>query len=353
MNIYDNLCKKIGSIIPKQYKKERIYPLLEYAGINIDFEYYLGVRILFILILGIISFILPITLFKNIGLTNNFGKITISLAEYSFTLHWLIVSIILSILSISISILIYYAYISHIIQMRAKNVEKFLPDFLFLVSNNINAGMTTFSAVANSTRKEFELLSEEIKQVISKATGQESFTNALKELNHRINSQMLKETISFFSEAMQSGGKLAKLLENTASDLKQRQELKKELKSSTKMYVMFVLFIILIATPLLLAISVQFLKTIEGLQNNGLQNAIQTTQVSFLGGKLLISSEFMKITAYFVLFINSIFAALFMGLLSDFKATQGLKYMPILFIISITLFTLITIFLPHFLNAFK
>ena len=258
---------------------------------------------------------------------------------------------VLSILSLLLilPILIYYTVMLYFIQSRAKMVEEVLPDFLYLISNNISAGMTTVSAVSNSARKEFGLLSEEIKIAISKSMGSESFTDSLKELNNRIDSQMLKETISFFTESIKSGGKLAKLLENTANDLRQRQELKNELKSSTKMYVMFVLFIILVATPLLLAISVQFLHTIENLQGDGPKNL--DSQVAFLGGDLLISPEFMQFMGYLILFVNSLLAGLFLGILMESKATQGTKYFPIIFIVSIILFSLGNLILPRFLGA--
>jgi len=351
MKFYINLTKKIGSIIPKKIKTEKIYPKMRFAGINQDYDFYVGSRIIFVIILFIIGFILPITLLKTLGMTDFSGNTIITIAEYSFTLPWLLTSIILGLLFLILPTIIYYMRLLYIIQMRSRMVEDVLPDFLFLVANNISAGMTTFSAVSNSTRKEFGILSDEIKIALSKSMGSESFTDALKELNYRIDSQMLTETISFFSEAMKSGGKLAKLLENTATDLRQRQELKKELKSSTKMYVMFVLFIILIATPLLLSISVQFLHTIENLQGDSTQSSIENTQVSFLGGKLLISPEFMKIIAYILLFVNSILASLFMGLLMESKVTQGVRYFPLLFFVSTILFTLGTIILPRFLGT--
>lgn len=349
MNLYKTIAKILSNIISKKTKNEKIYPLLQYSGINDDFDAYIGTRMILILILSIIGFILPITLFKTLGLYLD-GNIIITLAEYSFGINWLIMSILLSILFFIISFAIYSMRINYIIQLRAKLVEDNLPDFLYLVSDNLSAGMTTFSAVSNSARKEFGLLGEEIKIALGKSTGSESFTEALKELKTRIDSEMLKETISFFVESMKSGGKLAKLLENTAQDLKQRQELKKELKSSTKMYVMFVLFIILIATPLLLSIAVQFLSTIENLQGDT-SNIQSNSQVSFLGGKLLISPEFMTIVAYILIFINSFLASLFMGILSEAKMTQGIKYFPILLIVTLVLFTLGNIILPKMLGA--
>lgn len=293
---------------------------------------------------------MPITLFGYLGLSVG-GYTVIKFAEFIIQIPWFITSIVLGILFFLIPGIAYYMWVLYIIQTRVKMVEEVLPDFLFLVSNNISAGMTTIAAVSNSARKEFGILSEEIKIALSKSLGSESFTDSLKELNNRIDSEMLRETISFFSEAMKSGGKLAKLLENTASDLRQRQELKKELKSSTKMYVMFVLFIILVATPLLLSIAVQFLHTIENMQGDNLQGAIENTNVAVLGGKLLITPDFMQYMSYILLFINSILASLFMGILLDTRATQGIKYFPLIFVVSTVLFSLGLIILPKFLGV--
>lgn len=350
MNFYTTLSKKLSGIIPRKIKTERIYSKLRFAGINQDYDFYIGSRIIFVVLLFVVGFILPITLLPYFGLSLN-GQIILKFAEYFISIPWYLVSIILGILFFLIPGIVYYMWILYIIQMRVKMVENVLPDFLFLVSNNINAGMTTITAVSNSARKEFGILSEEIKIALSKSLGSESFTDSLKELNYRIDSEMLRETISFFSESMKSGGKLAKLLENTASDLRQRQELKKELKSSTKMYVMFVLFIILIATPLLLSIAVQFLHTIQNMQNNNLQNAVADSQVAVIGGKLMITPEFMQYLSYIILFINSILASLFMGILLETKATQGIKYFPLIFIVSTVLFSLGLVILPKFLGV--
>ncbi len=350
MNFYVNLSKKLSGIIPRKFRNEKIYPKLRFAGIDTDYDFYVGSRIIFIIILFIVGFILPITLFNTLGFAVD-GYTVFHFAEFLIMIPWYFSSIVLGVLFFLIPSACYYMWILYIIQMRTKMVEDVLPDFLFLVSNNISAGMTTISAVGNSARKEFGILSEEIKLALSKSLGSESFTDSLKELNHRIDSEMLRETISFFTESMKSGGKLAKLLENTASDLRQRQELKQELKSSTKMYVMFVLFIILIATPLLLSIAVQFLHTIQGMQSNNLQQAVSDTQLPVLGGKLLITPDFMQYLSYIILFINSILASLFMGILLDTKATQGVKYFPLIYIVSMILFSIGIIVLPMFLGG--
>jgi hypothetical protein len=93
------------------------------------------------------------------------------------------------------------------------------------------------------------------------------------------------------------------------------------------------------------------LHTIENLQGDGPKNL--DSQVAFLGGKLLISPEFMQFMGYIILFINSILAALFLGILLESKATQGVKYFPIIFIVSLVLFSLGNLILPRFLGALQ
>ena len=75
-------------------------------------------------------------------------------------------------------------------------------------------------------RKEFGPLSEEIKVAAAKSLGTKSFGAALKQLSRSIKSKTLEETVSFFSQAMKSGGRLAMLLQTSALDLRRTQEMK-------------------------------------------------------------------------------------------------------------------------------
>ena len=246
---------------------------------------------------------------------------------------------------------IYYLRLFYKIESRASMVDAILPDFLLLVSSNVKAGMTPFAAFRTAARNEFGPLADEVKAASNRALGTESFSEALHALSLRINSRYLKEAVAFFSEAMKSGGHLAKLLESTAFDLRQTQEMKKELLSSTRMYVLFVAFAIILATPLLLAISVQFLQMIENIQEESGPANVEGTSVGFLAAKQKITPEFMVSMAYVLILVNSFIASLLMGQLNSGKPKLGIKYFPVMLVVSVIFFNLSLTGLSGFLGG--
>jgi hypothetical protein len=294
---------------------------LDYAGINEDTDEWLGKRIMLAILLFAVGFLIPLSL--N------------ALLELNETLIQIISGFMLGTGLFALTLFIYYLHLEYQIDDRRKRVEAILPDFLLLVASNLRSGMTPFNAFRNASKEEFGPLAEEIKVVTARSLGVESFRSSLKELSKKIDSRILKESISFLSESLKSGGKLAELLEASAEDISKTQELKKEMISGTKMYVLFVLFVIVVATPLLMSISVQFLDLISSIQTQNIESDIN---IGFLNSKLSISSAFMQNTATILFLGNAVLSSLFIGVLTERKARLGLKYSPVIFLASLLLF---------------
>lgn len=255
------------------------------------------------------------------------------------------------IIGIVLAIAFRYIQIYYLIEARSRTVENILPDFLLLVAGNIRAGMTSFSAFRGSARPEFGALSEEIKAVSARSLGVESFTEALSTISNKIKSRNLTETVGFFLQAMKSGGRLAQLLENTSADLRRTQDLKKELQAATATYVIFVGFVIVIATPLLMAVSVEFVELIGKIQGQSLSSGAQDLAgTGFVGGKVSITPEFLTSIAYILLFGNSVLAGLFMGTIGSSKPLLGLRYTLPMFVISLIVFFISKQFLKGLLG---
>lgn len=326
-NTYERTCNRLSEFVSQERRNKTIYPFLEYVGITTDFDVYLGERMLLVLILALIGFLLPWTGGKY------FGLIDFSNIYYVFA-----ISILLALIFAATTALIYYLRLYYIIEDRAMMAESILPDFLTLVSSNIKAGMTPFSAFRNGARSEFGPLAEEIKIATTKSLGTESFSEALQQLSRRIRSRILKETVSFFAQSIRSGGHIAKLLEITSNDIRSTLELKKELVSSTRMYVIFVIFVVIVATPLLLAISVHFLDMITQIQAGNQPSLEEVGQFAFLATGLDITAEFMLNIAYALLVGNALLAGLFIGVLGSGKAKLGLRYSPLILIVSFVVF---------------
>jgi len=333
---YERLCKSVCEIIPQEKRTAKVFPKLRYAGITENFDVWLGKKMILVFLTGLIGFLLPLTIGRYFALL-----------DFSFFVTMLI-AIGLGIAFAIAATLTVYLHLYYTIEGRASMVESILPDFLMLVASNVSAGMTPFSAFRAGARKEFGPLSEEIKIASAKSLGTKSFSGALNQLTVRIKSKVLEETVSFFSQSLKSGSKLSKLLETSAMDLKKTQELKKDLASSTRMYVMFVAFVIVIATPLLLGVSIQFLQMVSAVQGEQLtQGSEGISSVAFLSSELNITPDFMVNISYILLIGNAILASLFIGVIGGGKAKMGLRYAPVILVASVVAF----LFLEQILNA--
>ena len=321
---YKRVCYSLCEILSQESREKHIYPLLKYAGISGDNDLYLGKKMILAMLFGLIGILLVLNVpAAKVVIPGQFLVLTALIAGMAF---------------FCIAVLVIYMYIYYRIDGRVKMVEGILPDFLLLVASNVRAGMTPFAAFRSSARKEFGPLGEEIRIATSKSLGTESFNEALKQLSKRIASDSLRETVSFFAQSLSSGGKIAKLLETTAQDLRQTQALKKELVSSTRMYVMFVVFVVVIATPVLLSVSVQFLDMVSSIQAESQAGAVEDLSVGFLATEMSFDVSFLQYVAYVLLLGNSLLASTFIGVIGEGKAKTGARYFPVLLVVSLLIF---------------
>jgi len=347
---YRNTCNQLCEVVSQKKREKFVYPEIRFAGVKEDFDVWLGKRMLFSILGFIIGALLPWVIIKYYPIVDLSQVFFIESLNILVPVQLVILSISLAIFFGVTIIALFYLHLYYVIEARSAIAELVLPDFLMLVANNLNSGMTPFAAFRDSARKEFGPLSEEIKYASAKSLGAQSFTGALGELNKRIKSEQLEETISFFSQALRSGGHLSKLLETTANDLRQKLEMKKELISATRMYVIFVIFVVVIATPVLLAISVQFLAMISSIQLQSAGGSSGFASMGFLDSELDISADFMVSMAYLLLAGSSILSSAFVGVLSSGKAKMGLKYVPLLLIASLIVFSIAGTLLSGFLG---
>lgn len=312
--------RKFAFAIAQQHV-DRISTLLSYAGIDTPSEIWIGSRVLIALLMGGIGFLLPFSVLRFVGF---FGPVADALTTQS--LIWMFtLSIGLAILFFFGSAFIMYLHLYYIIHDRAKRVEDVLPDFLLMVAANLRAGLTPFAAFQASARPEFGPLEREIRTISARAMGSESFVDALGELSRRINSPVLQRTISFFENGLRSGGKLAQLLETSASEIREIEELRREIVLTTKTYSIFLVFILVMGLPLLLAISTEFLGTFSKIQKNLSTDDLKNV-TSFIVPKLSIDVEFITQMSAVIIIGTSALVSVLIGVISEGKLLFGLKY---------------------------
>jgi pilus assembly protein TadC len=231
---------------------------------------------------------------------------------------------------------------------RTRRIEEKLPDVLQLTATNIRSGMTPFRALKLSSKEEFGPLKEEIDYVTMRSLGTVNFSEVLLSINRRVKSEVLERSLRLFTNAMRTGGHLAQLLEDIARDIVETRTLKKELVTSTRTYTMFILFMVVVGTPLMLSVALSFLNNILAIQPSA-----PVTTIGSVGGivnKIVIMPDFMFKMSIAMLIITSAMASILSGVIKEGSYVYGFRSAPFVTIMSLAAFFVINFLVKGFLG---
>ena len=299
------LYKVVGEMAPY---KNRLTNILRYAGMeDISSLEFSGFMLLYSSILGISVFSVSFLFF---GPLFAIGFALISFIGFQTLLYILLIMV---------------------MDSRTRQIEEVLADALQLMSANVRAGMTLDRAIWLSARPEFGPLEDEIKQFGKEVLGGVSMVDALRNIKRRVNSDILDRTLKLMEEGLRSGGEMARLLDETASDIRKIKMMRKQVKSNVIMYSMFIMFASVLGAPLLFAVAVYFIEMIGGFWSE--RTAEIPSQMSSGFMKMTgpqVSSEEMMMFSIACIVLTTIFGALIIGLIQSGKEKRGLKYIPLL-----------------------
>lgn len=271
-----------------------------------------------------------------------FSLILLILIDFSFTFLW--------IFSFFLVEGIIYSFYLLSADARARFVEGVLPDALQLMSSNLRAGMTIDRALLLSSRPEFGAFQEDINQVGKEITTGKEFDKALLELGKRIKSERLQKTFQVIISGIASGGQLADLLEQTASNLRQQKLVEERVRSSVLIYVIFIFAAIGFGAPVLFGLSSFLIEVITDIFGKiELPPTTLSTQLPLKFGKVNITPEFVVAYTIISMIATSIMGSLIIGLISRGKEKEGFKYIPILIVITISLFFIVRFLIRNLL----
>ncbi|MBL7100747.1 MAG: type II secretion system F family protein [Nanoarchaeota archaeon] len=314
----------ISRIYPRKlfdkYKK-----ILDYANIRTDATKFLGFILAFGFLLGwVIAF--PVA---RMFQWNLFLVFIVTFVVFEvFVYMWLVLSI----------------------EAKAKFIERALPDALQLMSSNLRAGLTPERALLLAARPEFGPLSKEINQVGKEIAVGKDIDNALLGITKRVKSDKIGKTIMLIVSGMRAGGELASLLDHTARNLRDQDFVDQKIRSSVRMYVIFIFVAVGFGAPMLYALSsflVEVLTNVLGgieIPQTSLNMPINITQVS-------IEVSFVVKYVLFALVITSILGSMALGLIDKGEERQGLKYAPILIAVTLAVFFVIRFFISNLLSG--
>lgn len=305
----------LAGIYPKKLRKGYA-DLLRYSGIKINADKFIGFMIAF-------DFLLALAL-------------AFYLAAF-FKISFLILFIGIFLL---FQILIYF-WLLLSADAKARFVEGILPDVLQLMSSNLRAGLTTDKALLLSARPEFGPFQDEINNVGKEITMGKEISEALASMTAHIKSERLKKTIALIVSGLRSGGELASLLDQTARNLRQERLVDSRIRANVMMYVIFIFVAVCFGAPLLFGLS-SFL--VEVLTENLGAIELPETQVADVPlsfTEVSITADFVIMFSVMFLVTSSVLGSLILGLISKGREREGIKFMPALIALSLSMFFLI------------
>lgn len=362
-SIFYRICISLSRLVPHKYNA-KFKKLILYSGKNHDTDFILGIMIFSVLMISLLTFIfinlypyevnyVPFEELK--GMDKSFGVVvdgqlvsgivdgltlkTQKLLTVSFSLVLLLI--------VLFGIYGYYYYLGY---HRSIFVEKILPDVLSLISSNINSGLTPYHAVKSAIRDEFGPLADAFQVATNKSLGNKAFEDSICEVADNFKSDSLSRSMKLFSAAISSGSNIAGLLKSLAKDIRERKSLKNELVTSTKTSSMFILFMIVVGAPLLMAISIFFVDIVTGILDNNEVSDNAAMGIA-MGGEVAVTSTFLNIYSYIFLFFAGVLVSYFSGVVVEGDGRSGLKIAPIIVGLSYAVFFVGLFLVRYFLGG--
>lgn len=280
-----------------------------------------------------------------------------AVAGYFFLDFTLIADILLGLVSGIITGLgLPWVYLSLRAERRKSKLEQNLPDALRLVSSNIRSGHTIEKAFLLSARDEFGPLAEELRTTAMEMYGGRAVEDSLQDLESRIKSELFQETLKLLIDGIKAGGDKADLLESSARDIRKSMELREEIKSSVRMYMIFIGMVAVVGAPVLFSVSVYMADVTTEMWDDADMDEVEAGGIGAEIGFDIEFSEpdvdvdFFETFAYMAIALTNLFAALIISEINNGNIKSGVKYAPVFVIISISIFAGVNLGLEYALD---
>ncbi len=212
--------------------------------------------------------------------------------------------------------------------------SKFL-EFIRDLVEGVKTGTPINRGIANLQNRDYGKLSTHIHKLANQVNMGIPLDDALKIFAKETKSLVISRAVTLISEAQKAGGDVENILDSVSASVSQTEELKKEQKSSVSSlvsqgYIIFFIFIIimLVLQYSILPIALDFTNS---------ENTVLTTGENLTQNPK--PTENFSLPLFILLLIQSLFAGLIIGKISEGRVTSGIKHSFILLTITLVIVT--------------
>jgi archaellum biogenesis protein FlaJ (TadC family) len=275
-------------------------------------------------------------------------------------LYWILAFIILSLifgllvglLSVKFGILVFavildlgiglpiFLYDKHI-----SIIERYWPDALRLIADTMRSGSSFDYAIREASNADYGPLSIEFNELIRRLEMGDTTLDALSHLALRIDSRIVRRTITLIKECLRTGAQLSEVLNEIANDTKYQFRIKKERLTRTMLQVIFIFAAGAVIAPFifgLTSIITQFLTNVASTSGVASGEAINVAIASQKSIALLLD--------IYVL-LEVLAASAIISLMRDGKITNMFLFFPAMISVAYIVYSLSQFILTSLLGG--
>lgn len=283
---------------------EKYSSWIEFSKIKYNPPTWIGITIGTTILIGILSFVLTSLIIKEF-----------TLIPIAFSLAALV-------------LLLGYPYMKK--ESIIDSIEKNFSDALKQMADTLKAGDTYESALREVVEADYGRLSEEMSLALRRLEDGENIETALSGFANRIDSRLVKRTITIILDSIKSGASLAEILDEIAEDVRDFQRLKDERKSNTTMQFMFMIASAGFVAPLIFG------------EINAVIAAFSNISAESLTAEQMIATSetnnFIILLIQLYLIIEVTGSGTMMSLIREGKLNKSIIYIPLLLLVAFIMY---------------
>ena len=191
-------------------------------------------------------------------------------------------------------------------------------------------------------------MSDELNTVGKKLALGGDIVASLVEFSNHIKSEKLKKTIMLIVSGLQSGGELTELLDQVVFNLRHEKFVDEKIRANVLMYAVFIFIAIGLGAPLLFGLSSFLVSVLQ--ENLATIDIPQNTPLPITFSEVHISPNFIVFFSVISLITSSLLGSLILGLITKGYEKRGIKFIPILLLLSLSIFFLSRYFIKTLLS---
>ncbi len=215
---------------------------------------------------------------------------------------------------------------------RVRKIDDRFPDFVRDMAESRRAGMTFTKAIMNSAKGSYGVLTPEIQKIARQISWGSSVDKALNSFASRVNTKLIRRTISLIIEASRSGGNVADVLDAASKDAREIKLIESERRASMLSYVAVVYVGIGVFLLIIVILTTTLIPNMLGKAGQDLGAAAAQGVGSSGGGGLTV--EIVNNAFYWASLMQSGFMGLVAGVFEEGKIIAGVKHTFIMLLIT-------------------